>query len=154
MNKPLPLGGAAIVEAKNFGSRRFRKFLVFGGRDLPGMKESKVAVYFSPGTPFTFQLPKDDVGAYAPMAAYYSLIPQDSCTEDFWNARKKDFSRSFSQKLASFKRQYEGMMMNDMVRRGILVKMANEAAQGCFWNVVILGMGQVVCEEKDPFDLK
>lgn len=116
----IPFGEIGILEVINHGSRTPRKMLTFGNWAPGGVRSQKLLHSFPANTPFAYQVPEGELGEYAPMAVFYTVVPHE-CTQRFWDERKKDFSRSFSAKVHAFKRQYEGMMLSDMVRKGILL---------------------------------
>jgi hypothetical protein len=120
-------------------------------------------------THFALQIPKELARGHLkkdePLSVFYTVSRPGASdpwqhTTVFWEARKKDFIKSFLQKLESYRIEYPASSLWNLIESGRLVRVANDArrtiatsaAQGSNWGVTVFGVSPGACTESDPFD--
>lgn len=114
---------------------------------------------FNDRTVFVLHTPYDAGDGYdVPLAVFYRIQQAGTVRtigtlqQVTWEARKTDFMSSFPARVQALRRDKRFRYFTDLEQSGELVRVANEAANGCNWSVVVCGVGRMACVETDPFD--
>lgn len=150
-------GRIAVAEIKRKYARKSEFVLAQGTfTHAEAIRLVRTVCVFDTYKAFSLHVYGTEFGDEPPLAVYYRVVPPgplrlSKVDSVYWETMKKAFLSSFPQHLFNLKKGKSSAMLSHLEMEGDLVRIANAAAQGHNWGVVIFGVGRST-EASDPFD--